>query len=779
MSWVQVITDSFSRANTSTGSAGSTTGAGNNWTDVEGGIWNIQSDQLNGTTNNTNGFIVNFLLRPSSENHLAARIVTTLIVNTSMSLECNLRYQSASQNNYHLDVNFAGGHAAFFTRIGGSFTQIGATQTFGPSAGHTYTVDFAVTGTSPTTLAMTITDVTTSTVIVNNYTQTDSTSGLQVAGGYAITAGSPGGSNQTLIVTAVTTYTEDATFTVSPTTAVPGTPETITATGSGTSWVSGTTTFNVAGGSGASISGLSVNNSAQTATFTLQPGSAAGTLTISDSTDSATATVTVLTPSFTVSPTTATTGVNETITATGSDTSWTSGTTFSVSGGTGASISGISVNTSAQTATFTLHPGSSPGTLTISDSADSATASITASLPSVNISPTSTARIESPGYWVNAGGGRTGGSSRQTWRIGSWVKYFWSTSSGSPTCILNMSNATAGSEISFAINGTLTDGIVVPSSGGISLTSYLSGAGSYVLQVWYRNSALASRWNYSNALVDAGITVDGLSTPGTAPALRHWGLFVGDSITEGINSNGGSPDFITDYAFLLSQTLDQLGYDYGIDACGGRGYLLTGDSSIGGDVPAWYYVSGGVYNASLSGWNKIDGSNSLLDSNSQISAYGSTGTTPAIILINFGTNEAINTSSTSDLATAVQDALASLRAAAPSAQLRILLFFGAYTGGAGFYSAATAATYAAAIRNGVTNYLAANPGDTKTKLIDLGAIASTCLQEFTANNIHPQQQGHAFGAAAIAGYLGQALTAQAASAGVPSVIRSNSYNFIG
>ncbi len=72
MSWTQVITDSFFRANTSTGSAGSTTGAGNNWTDVEGGVWNIQSDQLNGTTNNTNGYIVNFLLRPSGENHLAS-----------------------------------------------------------------------------------------------------------------------------------------------------------------------------------------------------------------------------------------------------------------------------------------------------------------------------------------------------------------------------------------------------------------------------------------------------------------------------------------------------------------------------------------------------------------------------------------------------------------------------------------------------------------------------------------------------------------------------------
>ncbi len=277
-----------------------------------------------------------------------------------------------------------------------------------------------------------------------------------------------------------------------------------------------------------------------------------------------------------------------------------------------------------------------------------------------------------------------------------------------------MSNATGGSEISFAINGTLTDGVAVPSSGGISLTAYLNGAGSYELQIWFRSSELGSRWNYSNALVDAGITVDGLSTPGTAPALRPWALIVGDSITEGINSKRresrtSSPTM----PLLLSQTLDQIGYDYGIDACGGRGYLLTGDSSIGGDVPAWYYVSGGVYNASLSGWNKIDASNSLLDSSSHdCAAYGSTGTTPAVILINFRHQRGdqrfgnyLRPWQPRD-----QGCLCSLTCSQPrAAQLRILLFFGAYTGGAGYYSAATAATYATAVRNGVAAYLAANP----------------------------------------------------------------------
>lgn len=856
MGWVQICNDSFSHANTSTGAANSTTGVpttggtGSPWTDLTGGVFNIQSNQLNGTTSSTLGYQNIFLERPSGEAHTSSRILITLVANTSMNVQSNLRYQISGQNNYTLSVNFtvSSANVGVYSRISGSFTQIGSSSSFTPTNGHTYSIDFSAVGTSPTTLSVTVTDVTASTVVAT-YSDTDSTSGLQIAGTYAIGCGSPGGSSQTQIVANVTTYQEDQSFSVSPTTATAGVSEGITATGSNTSWTVGTT-FSVSGGSGASISGTSVNASTQVATFTLNPGSSAGSLTISDSTDSATAVVTVSAgASFTVSPTTAITGTNETITATGSGTSWTSGTTFSVSGGTSPSISGTSVNAGAQTATFTLHPGSSAGTLTISDNTDAATANVVVYAPaftispssgtpstpvtvtatgshtswtntttfsvsggtspsisgvSVNVSaqtatfllnpgssigsltisdntdsatagftvsvgpftipPTSTARIESPGYWVNAAGGRTGGSARQTWRVGSWVKYFWTTSSGSPTATLQMSNATASSEISIAINGVLTDGIGVPASGGINISSYLGGAGSYELQVWFRNSTAASRWSEGNSLVDAGLTVDAGATIGTAPSLRPWGIVIGDSITEGALANAGNSDIMVGYSFLLSQTLDQLGYDCSINACQGQGYLITGDGQPSGDVPAFYLVSGGTYEPNSSSWNKIDANNSLLDSNSQISAYGATSTAPSLVVVNYGTNDAGYSASTSDLTLSVTGVLTALRAAAPSAQLRILLFFGAYTGWSGGISATTAATYATAIRTGVSNYLSANPSDTATKLIDLGSIASTYLMSLTANAEHPGINGHAFAGSAIAGLLGKALTANISAA---------------
>lgn len=456
-----------------------------------------------------------------------------------------------------------------------------------------------------------------------------------------------------------------------------------------------------------------------------------------------------------LSPTFVTINSSVAMTATGAGTSWVNGTTtFSVSGGSGASISGLSINNSTQVASFTLNTGTQAGLLTITDSSDSLSATVYAY---ILISPTSTARLESPAAWANQGGGRTGGSERETWRVGNWVNYYWSTTNATPLAILNVNNGTSGSTVSLILNGTLIDGLTLNSSGGINITSYLNGAGTYVLQVIYRQSQQNSRWNYTNALVDSGLLIDADGTPGTAPAIGNWIWLVGDSITEGIEADNGSDDNLDDYSFLVGQALTNIGYNYALDACGYRGYLETGDS--GGDVPAWYLVDSGGYEPSSSGWNKIDGSNSLLDSNSQISAYGATNTTPSLILINFGSNETIQSANTTYLRTAVKDALVSLRGAAPNTELIILLFFGAYTGwtNPSTISAATAATYATAIRNGFSDYQSSYPSDAKVKLIDLGSVQSNYIQSLTPGYLHPGITGHAYIAALITALLTQVL----------------------
>ena len=39
MAWTPAFDDTFARSNTTAGSAGSTTGVGNEWTDAAGGVW--------------------------------------------------------------------------------------------------------------------------------------------------------------------------------------------------------------------------------------------------------------------------------------------------------------------------------------------------------------------------------------------------------------------------------------------------------------------------------------------------------------------------------------------------------------------------------------------------------------------------------------------------------------------------------------------------------------------------------------------------------------------
>ena len=64
--WVVVQDDTFQRANTSTGSAGSTTAVSNQWVDVQGGVWQIAGDALHGTSDTVDatGRKRDFLLRP-------------------------------------------------------------------------------------------------------------------------------------------------------------------------------------------------------------------------------------------------------------------------------------------------------------------------------------------------------------------------------------------------------------------------------------------------------------------------------------------------------------------------------------------------------------------------------------------------------------------------------------------------------------------------------------------------------------------------------------------
>ena len=306
MAWTQVISDTFTRANTSTGGAGTTTGAGNNWTDEAGGTYNISSDTLLCTSSNLSGYATQLLERPVGEAAVGQRIVATLIAgNPTAQVGLGLRCQT-TLGSYYL-ANYAPNtqQILLYACVAGGPTNIaGGVSVGSPTAGHTLQFDFYAVGTNPTTLKLTVTDTTTSTVL-NTLTVTDSTSALQSAGVpcLAVWAGNTG--TYTANITSATTYTgsppSGGTFTVSPTSIVgSSTGNTLTLTGSGTTFNSPSTSpFVLSGGLGAYLSAQNVT-SATAATLTVNAGLYNGgeTVTITDTNGGETATFTVTQPSL-------------------------------------------------------------------------------------------------------------------------------------------------------------------------------------------------------------------------------------------------------------------------------------------------------------------------------------------------------------------------------------------------------------------------------------------------------------------------------------------------
>jgi lysophospholipase L1-like esterase len=287
----------------STGSAGSTTGAGNNWTDVNGGVWQIQSDQLKGTPDSTNNtqYERDFLTRPSGENEQDQQIIidTSALPGGGWNGACMaaLRVQNNGNHDAYLALIDGSGNADLYSWVGGTLTLVhGASYTY--TSGDTYELTAAVYGVSPTNYSFQVVNTTTSTTVAS-FSGTDSTSGLQTSGMYGIDING-NTTSSALEFTRVRTYNDTGLgMSLAPSSGNTSQAISVTATGVSTSWVSGTTTFSVSGGTGTSISGLTIS-STTSATFTLHTGSSAATLTISDSSDSATANFTVTLPPTTI-----------------------------------------------------------------------------------------------------------------------------------------------------------------------------------------------------------------------------------------------------------------------------------------------------------------------------------------------------------------------------------------------------------------------------------------------------------------------------------------------
>ncbi|MHB8638016.1 MAG: SGNH/GDSL hydrolase family protein [Fimbriimonadaceae bacterium] len=181
--WTQVIDDTFVRADTSTGGAGTNTGAGNGWIDENGGIANIHSDQLVMQCDAIDGNQYNrdHLLRPTSENEIDERMLIKFPTGQSstnqsvLGIGVALRQQSAG-NYYLLLWNPNAGSTSnvyIFKVVSNSPTAL-----IGPvncsanyNSAHAYSIDASVAG---STLKLIVTDTTAASQIASQ-TTTDST----------------------------------------------------------------------------------------------------------------------------------------------------------------------------------------------------------------------------------------------------------------------------------------------------------------------------------------------------------------------------------------------------------------------------------------------------------------------------------------------------------------------------------------------------------------------------------------------------------------------------
>jgi lysophospholipase L1-like esterase len=356
----------------------------------------------------------------------------------------------------------------------------------------------------------------------------------------------------------------------------------------------------------------------------------------------------------------------------------------------------------------------------------------------------SPAFVFSPGNWVGDEG-RGGSRFRQTWNSYAYFRVAWESTVNNPkaTLLLDVSTFTEAFKplrIAYAVDGVWKS--KVSAAERIPLEN-LKKAGRHELTVVFHWSEQKERWGSPgksglNVLRVTGLEVDAGSTPIPAKPDTKWALIIGDSITEGCGASE-----MACYSHLVGQALREVGYEYGVSACGWSGWLNKGDNPPG-DVPGYYIIrnsvdgQGGEYDETVSRWNKIDGNNhSLLDANGHISGYGETGQEPSLILFNYGTNDSLHGSNPSDTKASINQGLAAVRAAAPDAQIVVLIPFGQY--------------YAKELKEAVAARQNAATPDRRIALIDLGPDVAKSIagKGGIFGGLHPNDRGHASFAARI------------------------------
>jgi len=243
----------------------------------------------------------------------------------------------------------------------------------------------------------------------------------------------------------------------------------------------------------------------------------------------------------------------------------------------------------------------------------------------------------------------------------------------------------------------------------------------------------SSRWNFGahNALRVTGVVVDegaGLSPPGdTAPAPAEQKLVLyGDSITEGYGVDEGAEH---SWAGVLSR---MLGFEYGQI---GYGNASWNSFALGQVPPIWMADGTGFWDNYFAGASRMDGGQ-YLDG------------TPIAVFNNMGVNDTLAESGADIMRSNITAWIAAQRAATAETTGIYMVVPFKDTG-----SGDLVTSYKAGFDGGCTDYIAANPSDTKVYLLDLGNI-SCRISNAAYDSLHPAKEA----SAQLAGLIYDALT---------------------
>lgn len=305
MSWILILDDTFTRADTSPGAAGTTTGAGNSWVDRAGSVYSINTNRLRAASNAS---FRNWLQRPDAEtsSYVGQKVILSIPAGFGeMVFSVTVRSQNptgnkecyvASMSTARLSLRYNATTPSALTDLVG-FYPLGNGEVLRDST-HDYELELSASGTGPTTVTAVLRDLTAGTSAT--LTASDSTATVQSGGAVWLSITTVGAAPE--YATRVRTYYErkivadQAQIARNATTTVRVTSTAIDFTA---------VTLTLSGGTGASITSQThvVGLESSAIDVDIDAGTALGNLTITEPGTGETCTVEAADPYLTISPT--------------------------------------------------------------------------------------------------------------------------------------------------------------------------------------------------------------------------------------------------------------------------------------------------------------------------------------------------------------------------------------------------------------------------------------------------------------------------------------------